>query len=362
MILLQVLRAFFILAVIAVGWSVVETGELLPEQRGWVVVGAAVLAGSVIVVDILQPRKSLKAIGGLFFGLVVGLLISYGLALVLNYLRAVYLPQMSLPVFGTIKILIGIVCCYLSVSFILQTKDDVRFVIPYVEFAKEMKGQRPLILDTSVIIDGRIADLAETGFLDQKLVVPRFVLSELQAVADSSDRLKRGRGRRGLDVLNRLQASKSLDFEVLEDTADTSPSDPVDERLLALAKALSGRVVTNDYNLNKVAQVRNVKVVNLNDLAKALRPVFLPGESMRVRILRAGEEASQGVGYLEDGTMVVVEGGRNSIGETLEVAVTSVLQTSAGRMIFARIDGEASARSNARGGTRRDGAAPPANT
>jgi len=342
MILLQVLRAFFVLAVVAVGWSLVEPGNILPEQRVFLLIGALVLAAGIITVDILQPRKSLKAMGGLFFGLIVGLVISYGLSLVLNYLRSVYLPAMDPTLYETIRILLGIICCYLCVSFILQTKDDIRFAIPYVEFAKQLKGQHPLILDTSVIIDGRIADIADAGFIDQKVVVPRFVLHELHAVADSSDRMKRGRGRRGLDVLKRLQSSERMDIDILDD-ADSGPesNDPVDTKLLKLGKLLNGRVVTNDYNLNKVAQLRGVEVVNINDLAKALRPVFLPGEGMQVKIIKAGEEPGQGVGYLEDGTMVVVDGGRNAIGETLEVSVTSVLQTSAGRMIFGRVEGAA---------------------
>lgn len=340
MILLQVLRAFFILAVVAVSWSLVEAGAVLPDRRVYLLLAAILLAAIIITVDVLQPRKSLKAMGGLFFGLIVGMLISYGLSLVFDYFQAVYMPNADSAVVGMVKVVLGIICCYLCVSFILQTKDDIRFVIPYVEFSRQMKGQTPLLLDTSVIIDGRIADIAECGFIDQKVVVPRFVLHELQAVADSSDRLKRGRGRRGLDILNRLQNSDQIDVEMLDEMASGPNSgEPVDTRLLNLAKELNGRVVTIDYNLNKVAKVRGVRVVNINDLAKSLRPVFLPGEAMHVKIIRAGEEQNQGVGYLEDGTMVVVDGGRNAIGETLEVSVTSVLQTSAGRMIFGKADG-----------------------
>ncbi len=340
MILLQVLRAFFVLAVVAVFWSLVEAGKVLPDRRVYLLVAAMLLAAAIIVVDIIQPRKSLKAMGGLFFGLIVGLVITYGLSLVFDYFQAVYLPTLDVAIVGTVKYVLGIVCCYLCVSFILQTKDDIRFVIPYVEFSRHMKGQTPLLLDTSVIIDGRIADIADCGFIDQKVVVPRFVLHELQAVADSSDRIKRGRGRRGLDILNRLQNSESIDIELLDEAASgPATGEPVDTRLLNLAKELNGRVVTIDYNLNKVAKVRGVPVVNINDLAKSLRPVYLPGEGMQVKIIRAGEEPNQGVGYLEDGTMVVVDGGRNAIGDTLEVAVTSVLQTSAGRMIFGKADG-----------------------
>lgn len=338
MILLYVVRALFALAVVAVGWTLVEAGNVLPENRAFLLLGSLALAGAIIAVDVVQPKKSLHAIAGLFFGLITGLVIAYGVSLVLNYLQTIYLPNLDPAVLTTVEIFIGLVCCYLCVSFILQTKDDIRFVIPYVQFARQVKGQRPLVLDTSAIIDGRIADIAETGFLDQKLVIPRFVLNELHAVADSADRAKRNRGRRGLDVLNRLRASKLVEIEIIESAADADTTQSVDHRLVALAAELSGRLTTNDYNLNKVAQLRGVPVINVNDLAKAVRTVVLPGEPLTVKVLRSGEEPNQGVGYLDDGTMVVIDGGRQHIGTPLDCVVTSVLQTSAGRMIFARIE------------------------
>jgi uncharacterized protein YacL len=218
----------------------------------------------------------------------------------------------------------------------LQTKDDVRFVIPYVELAKQAKGMRPLILDTSVIIDGRITDIAETGIIESEIIVPRFILQELQVIADSADKLKRNRGRRGLDMLNKLQSSKKADISILDTQLDPGGPTAVDERLVELGQELSGRVVTNDYNLNKIAQLRGVPVININDLAKAMRPVFLQGEQMSIKVIKPGEEAGQGVGYLEDGTMVVIEGGRDHIGQAIDILVTNVLQTSAGRMIFGR--------------------------
>ncbi|NOX57778.1 MAG: TRAM domain-containing protein [Planctomycetes bacterium] len=249
------------------------------------------------------------------------------------------------PFISTLKIVIGVICCYLSVSFIYQTKDDVRFVIPYVEFAKQVKGSRPLLLDTSVIIDGRIADICETHVIESELIVPRFVLQELQLVSDSADRLKRNRGRRGLDILNRMQTAEDIDIRIMDvemERKDIKRS--VDEMLVELALDIGGRVATNDYNLNKIAQLRGVVVINVNDLAKSLKPVFLPGERMQIKIIRPGEEHGQGVGYLEDGTMVVVEGGKDAIGKTVGIAVTSALQTSAGRMIFGRVE-------SAQGGT-----------
>ena len=337
------LRLFLFLALLAVGMTYVERGSVLPENRMMLIFGAVVLAIAIIVIDAKVATKSLKAISGLFFGLTAGLLITYGLTLILDLLVSAYRPDLASiggqdqPAIAITKVIIGIVCCYFCVSFILQTKDDIRFVIPYVEFSKQVKGQRPVILDTSVIIDGRICDICETGIVDSKLIVPRFVLHELQAVADSADKLKRARGRRGLDVLNKLQGNQNIEVEVL-DTPQIK-DEPVDLKLLTLAQQLHGRVATNDYNLNKVAKIRNVQIININDLAGALKPVVLPGESMTVKIIKPGEEMGQGIGYLDDGTMVVVDQARPRIGDVVEIAVTSVLQTSAGRMIFGRLDG-----------------------
>jgi uncharacterized protein YacL len=192
------------------------------------------------------------------------------------------------------------------------------------------------ILDTSVIIDGRIADIVETGFVDGTLVIPQFVLRELQLVADSSDSMKRNRGRRGLDVLQRIQKMPQLNIQILED--DFPNVREVDLKLIELAKVYGSKIVTNDFNLNKVAQLRGVDVLNINDLANALKPVVLPGELMRVFILKEGKEYNQGVAYLDDGTMVVVDNARKMISKTIDVAVTSVLQTTAGKMIFGRFD------------------------
>jgi uncharacterized protein YacL len=193
----------------------------------------------------------------------------------------------------------------------------------------------PLILDTSVIIDGRVADIAETGFLSGTLVIPQFVLRELQQIADSADSIKRNRGRRGLDILQRLQKKKGS-YEVVISEADFPDIREVDHKLIELARQLEGKIVTNDFNLNKVAQLRGVTVLNINELANALKPVVLPGETMRVFVLKEGKEYNQGVAYLDDGTMVVVDNARRMIGKNVDVSVTSVLQTTAGKMIFGR--------------------------
>lgn len=189
-------------------------------------------------------------------------------------------------------------------------------------------------MDTSVIIDGRIADICKTGFIEGPLVIPEFVLGELQSIADSSDGLKRNRGRRGLDILNKIQ--KELDIEVIIHEEKFPDVPEVDTKLLKLTQLLEGRIITNDYNLNKVAEVQGIEVLNINDLANAVKPVVLPGEEMEVQIIKSGKEAGQGLAYLDDGTMIVVESGRAYIGNTIGVLVTSVLQTSAGRMIFAK--------------------------
>ena len=346
------LRIVFVLALIAVGWTLAVDQRFESGHRDLIIIvfiGASLI---VIAMDILVPRKSLSVISGLFFGLIVGMVVAYGLSLIVDLVVQVVKVNLSYRPDGeltdnpavasfvsALKLAIGVICSYLAVSFIVQTKDDVRFVIPYVEFAKQTKGARPLVLDTSVIVDGRIADIANTSIIESELVVPRFVLQELQTIADSADKLKRTRGRRGLDMLNKLQSNDKVDIRILDVAPERSAVGAgVDEMLVDLGLQLNGKVVTNDYNLNKIAQLRGVTVINVNDLANALKPVVLPGESLDVKVIKPGEEVGQGVGYLEDGTMVVAEGGRQRIGETIRLTVTSVLQTSAGRMIFGRLD------------------------
>lgn len=338
--ILYILRGLFLLIMAGVAMSFVDSPDERAQAYAVAFLIAALGVGAIVLlIDIFIPQKSLAGIVAMFFGLLVGLVITYGIILVFDLLLDIVNPSWRdwAMLIRTVKVFIGIVSCYLAVSFILQTKDDIRFVIPYVEFAKQTKGAHPLLLDTSVIIDGRFVDICATGIVDASIVIPRFVLTELQAVADSSDRMKRNRGRRGLDVLHRLQENDRLDVQFIE--SRTASEKPVDERLVLLAKKMDGRVVTNDFNLNKVAQLHGVLVINVNDLANALKPVFLPGEALVVKVIKPGEEAGQGVGYLDDGTMVVIEAARERVGETVPVQVTSVLQTSAGRMVFGRIEG-----------------------
>ncbi|MHC4445785.1 MAG: PIN domain-containing protein [Planctomycetota bacterium] len=338
--LLTIIRAIFILLIASIGMNYAEElYETFPALSIFLILlGLAVL---ILGLDVYIPQKSLLAMSGVFFGLMVGLLVAFGAGLIVDLLVDAFHPKLATAeVVGTTKVLIGIISCYIAISFILQTKDDVRFVIPYVEFVKETKGQHPMLLDTSAIIDGRIVEILETWPNDAPLIVPRFVLQELHAIADSSEKLKRNRGRRGLDIVNKLQSIEKLDIQ-LQDVSMTpeESSESVDHRLVIMAGKISGRIITNDYNLNKLAQIRGIEVININDLSNALKPVFLPGEHLRVKVIKPGEEEGQGVGYLEDGTMVVIESARQKIGDTIAVVVTSALQTSAGRMIFGRPEG-----------------------
>jgi len=271
-----------------------------------------------------------------YFGVFIGLFLTSILANTI----APLMDQFQADEFAksSVKLVLGVVFCYTCISMLLQTRDDFRFIIPYVEFSKEVKGVKPYLLDTSVVIDGRIADLVETAVFDNQLVMPRFILAELQTIADSSDKLRRSRGRRGLDVLNRLRSAKSVDMMIHDRETSDMAGQPVDMKLILLAKSMGGKVVTGDYNLNKMARIHGVPVINLNDIANSLKPIYLPGENLEVRIVKAGEEAGQGVGYLDDGTMIVVEGGRDYINSSVNINVTSVLQTSAGRMIFGRYE------------------------
>jgi uncharacterized protein YacL len=301
--------------------------------------GVLVGGGLVVVTDVLAKNKQITTVSAVFFGLLTGFLLGTLFWMALEGMLSMYL-QLSKEEETLARGLITIVCCYICVSVLFQTRDEFRFIIPYVEFSKQIKGTRPLVLDTSVIIDGRIADICDTGIIDTKLIVPRFVLQELQGIADSSDKIKRNRGRRGLDVLKRLQTNKKVELQMHEaNLTELRDVHKVDERLVVLAKVMGARVVTNDFNLNKIAQLQGVDVINLNELANALKLVALPGEALPIRIVKQGDQIGQGVGYLDDGTMVVVEQGRSAIGQEVSITVTSVLQTPAGRMIFGRIDG-----------------------
>jgi uncharacterized protein YacL len=286
----------------------------------------------VTCLDLLISRKRIEVMSAIYFGLLVGVLLSYLLIQALS-------PVISKTPWGEGVVMITTLTLpYLCISFLLQTKDDFRFIVPYVEFSRELKGGRPLLLDSSALIDGRIADVVETKILDSEMVVPDFILKEVQDIADSSDKVRRVRGRRGLDILSNLQNNPNVDISMYETKeTDKEKGLTVDQRLVVTAKKLGGKVVTNDFNLNKVASVQGVDVINLNDVANSLKPRYLPGEHIQLKIIKEGESQAQGVGYLDDGTMVVCEQANHLVGRDVDAVVTSVLQSSAGRMIFGRV-------------------------
>jgi uncharacterized protein YacL len=256
---------------------------------------------------------------GLFVGALLALIVSSTLS------KGIPTAQLALPINALILIIFCLICVLLGTT----TAKELRRKAEKVSERRKTIG----ILDTSVIIDGRIADVCETGFLDGDLIIPQFVLKELQAIADSSEPTKRTRGRRGLDILNKMK--KQSYVKIIIDDSDYPSVKEVDQKLIHMAKETGYAILTNDFNLNKVAEVQSIQVLNINQLANSLKPIVLPGETMKVPILKEGKEHSQGVAYLDDGTMVVVDNGRKHIGKSVEVVVTSVLQTTAGRMIFA---------------------------
>ncbi|QDT64567.1 PIN/TRAM domain-containing protein [Calycomorphotria hydatis] len=287
------------------------------------------IASSFVAFDILIKRKRIEIISAIYFGLLVGVLLTL---LLVQAMR----PAVPDELEGPLTTLLALPIVYICISILLQTRNDFRFVIPYVEFARELKGGKPMLLDSSALIDGRIADVAETHILDTRMIVPQFVLHEIQEIADSSDKNRRTRGRRGLEVLSKLQNNPNNDIRVQDDKESQVDGKDVDSRLIELAKELGARVLSNDVNLAKVAALQGVDCVNLNDVANALKPRFLPGDHISAKIVKDGEAPGQGVGYLDDGTMVVCEQAAERKGEELEIVVTSVLQSSGGRMLFGR--------------------------
>lgn len=330
------------LRVIRVGFVII--GSLLGVQFGmprpalaWWLWGAIGAAGGVVLVIFesllhrvgrVSVRGFSAAVFGLLFGLIMAKLVS----------DAIALAKLDAGTMSAIRLVLTWAFAYIGMVVALRGRDEFNIIIPYVRLSRQDRSEDVLIVDTSAIIDGRIADLCKTRFLEGHLIVPRFILRELQAIADSSDPMKRQRGRRGLDVLNELRTKTHVDVKIHEE--EIPGVTEVDAKLVKLAQLLGAKVLTTDYNLNKVAELQGVAVLNVNELAQALRPVVLPGETLEVKPIKEGKEPHQAVAYLEDGTMVVVEQGRHLIGQTVQALVTSVLQTSAGRMVFVRPNGQ----------------------
>jgi len=343
--LLLVVRLLFVVLLVTVTILSIASEGRGPGEFGFSTIFGLVLATTsigviVLVLDAMTPNKRLSSLVSVYVGVCFGLIGAFAIGALLDQvLKAWQEPGVTggrAAVYVNLaKVIVGIVLSYLAVSVVLTTKDDFRLVIPYVEFAKQVRGVRPLVLDTSVLIDGRINELGQTGFLDAPLVIPRFVVDELQALADSGDRTKRTRGRRGLDMVARLQGNPYVDVSIDDVRVDAGS---VDRNLIELAKDQKLRIVTTDAALKKVAQINGVAVLNINDLANTLKSAALPGETLVVEVMKTGESEGQGVGYLADGTMVVIEGAAGFVGTAVHAAVTNSLQTSAGRMIFAKLE------------------------
>lgn len=316
--------------------SVDNTGALVTAFLSTLLFGLMI-----ILVDLLTPNKRLASVFGVYFGIAAGLLgaLAFGALIDLIFDSWELLTRDFTAYRLLLKTGIAVSLCYLAVSIVLTTKDDFRLVIPYIEFAKQVRGVRPILLDSSALIDGRISAIADTGFLDAPLVVPHAVIEELQALSDSGDRLKRARGRRGLDVVQALQGNPHVDFTI-EGRREGDEAAQVDQLLLRRAAEEKFRILTTDFNLIKVGRIRGVGVIGLNDLAAAMRAPVQTGDILDIEITRPGESDDQGVGFLPDGTMVVVNGAGRMIGQTVRFAVSNVLQTAAGRMVFGRTDPE----------------------
>lgn len=329
---------FFALFVIVTTLSVLYFQPNQAVPREWPRIASVILAvalvigGVVISVELLTRQKRIGTVIAIFFGALAAMLGTLAIGAVIDLLAMLY--EIDPRITSAAKVLLGIALAYLAVTTILQTQDDFRLVIPYVEFAKQIRGSKPLILDTSSLIDARIAEIAASGLVQSSIVIPRFVVFELQMLADSSDRLVRTRGRRGLDVVTRLQRLGTVGVTIDELPV---PGKGVDQMLVEFAKLSPGIIVTNDLALARVAEIQKISVVNINELANAFKPALVPGESLELQLIRVGEQPGQGVGYLEDGTMIVVEHAQTHVGERVEVIVTSTLQTAAGRLIFARL-------------------------
>jgi len=326
-----IIRVILILACSISGYfiayySVADSPYLYFESIAGFIIGLLV-ALLVIKIEKDIRKLSLKIILGGVAGMIVGLLIALILGFGLNMVSKIRENQQVVP---WIYLLLTGILGYLGLVLGLKKVEEFSFRSGDYKATSDFR-----ILDTSVIIDGRIADICDSGFMEGELIVPRFVLNELQFVADSSDSMKRSRGRRGLDILNRMQKSSAINIEILEQ--DFTKIKGVDGKLVALAKKINAKLLTNDYNLNKVAELQGVRVLNVNELANAMKPVVLPGEQMVVKIIREGKELGQGVGYLDDGTMIIVDHAQKMLNMNVEVVVTSVLQTTAGRMIFSEL-------------------------
>lgn len=318
-------RIFFLVIGGVVGYQI----GLIGGQALWGI-GIGLLVGLVLIfLEANMRRVSLRGLSSMVFGLVLGMIMAKLITDILSLL------PFGEVVHSILKVVLTLVFSYLGAVMALRGKDEFNIIIPYVRFKRQDVREDLVILDTSAIIDGRIADIYKTKFFEARLVVPRFVLQELQHIADSDDTLKRQRGRRGMEILRTMQKDTNFDIKIHED--DMTGAADVDGKLVALAKIMEAKVCTTDFNLNRIAAIQGVKILNVNELANAVKSVVFAGEIMEVKLIKEGKEAEQAVAYMDDGTMIVVADARRMIGQKTKVEVTSVLQTQAGRMIFAKL-------------------------
>lgn len=321
------IRCFFIVLLTVLGYTVSEVNPLF-----WAGIGASV-AITIVILEMVGRRVSLKGLSSGVFGVLLGMLISviFGLAV----------DQFPIPddvprvIIDNLKLFVTVIFVYLGLTLGVKGQDEFSIVIPYIRFKRGELSKEEIIVDTSSIIDGRILDIVKTTFIEAKFIVPRFVLNEMHALADSTDHMKRQKGKRAIEILHELKRQQNIDIEVVDE--DVTSVKTVDEKIIKLAQKHNGKVLTTDYNLNRLAQFQGVTVLNINELANALKPSLVTGSRFSLKLVKEGKERTQAIGYLEDGTMVVVEGGKNSIGKSVNVEVSSVLQNPSGRIIFTKV-------------------------
>lgn len=324
------MNLLFVRILFFIGSIIIGYFSLAEIDKGILGVGIAAVASLIIIfAEIGMRRISTKGLSSTVFGLILGLIMAKLVG------DAFSLAPLAPATLSVIRTVLTLVFCYFGMVIGLQGKDEFNVIIPYVRLRRESQPEDFVVVDTSAIIDGRILDISKTEFLEGKIIIPKFVLRELQQIADSTDPIKRQRGRRGLEILHTIQKETKLKISFHDE--DFPDLKEVDAKLVKLAKLLEAKILTVDFNLNRVASIQGVRVLNINELANALKPMVFPGEHMQIKLLKEGKEYNQAVGYLDDGTMVVVEEGRRLIGQQAKVAVTSVLQTQAGRMIFTKL-------------------------
>jgi len=324
MFFLWFVRIFFVAGFYFIGSQV---GDKFGHPNLGAIAGI-VFALIIMFFETLARKISLRGLSSAVFGLLLGLIMA---KIMIEPFKLLDLSEATL---SALSIIFTFLFAYLCVTLAFRGRDEFNIVIPYVKFRRQDIKEEGYLLDTSVIIDGRFQEIAKVGFLEGRLIIPRFILHELQKIADSQDPLKRQRGRRGLEILNSLRGTPGIDVKI--DEQDVEGRD-ADSKLVRLAQLLDVKILTTDYNLNRLAELQGVKVLNINELANALKPEFLPGEKLGIKLIREGKEHNQAVGYLDDGTMVVVENSRHLIGKNVDTVVTSVLQTPAGKIVFAKL-------------------------